>query len=100
MLTLNKAKALALEGVARVTGRDRDDLRILEEQTECRRTGWYFRYESRAFVETRNPTYAFGDAGPVIVTHRGVTHVLQGGVGAQEALADFERYRAECTTSA
>lgn len=100
MLTLNKAMALALEGLARVTGYSRDDLRVLDEQTECRRTGWFFRCESRAFVETRNPTYAFGDVGPVVVTHRGVTHVLPGGGTAEEALADFERYRAECTTSA
>jgi len=98
MLTLNKAKELALDGVARVTGRRGDDLRILDEETQCKRTGWFFRYESRAFVESGDVAYAIGDTGPVVVTHRGVVHVLRGGRPAEEVLADFERYRAECTT--
>jgi hypothetical protein len=99
MLTLNKAKRLALEGVARVTGRDRDDLRLIDEQTQCSRTGWFFRYESRAYVETGDVAYAFGNTGPVVVTHRGVTHVLAGGPNAAAAIAEFERFRAECTTN-
>ncbi len=98
MLTLNKAKRLALDGVARVTGRSTDDLRILDEATQCKRTGWYFRYESRAYVETRVVAHAIGNTGPVVVTHRGVVHILRGGLPDDEAFADFERYRAECTT--
>jgi hypothetical protein len=98
MLTLNTARRLALEGIARVTGRCRDDVRLLDEETRCSRTGWSFRWESRAYVETRDVAYAIGDTGPVIVTHRGVTHVLAGGPRAPDAVADFERFRAACTT--
>lgn len=98
MITLNKAKRLALEGVARITGRCSDDLRIIDEQTECKRTGWFFRYESRAYVESRDVACAIGNTGPVVVTHRGVTHVLAAGRPVEEVLGDFERYRAECTT--
>ena len=98
MITLNKAKRLAVDAIARTTGRRGDDVLILDEQTECTRTGWFFRYESRAYVETRDVAYALCDAGPVVVTHRGVVHVLRGGRPVEEALEDFERYRAECTT--
>jgi hypothetical protein len=100
MLTLNKAKRLALEGIARVTGYASDDVRIVDAQTQCKRTGWIFRYESRAYVETGVLAYAIGDTGPVIVTHRGVVHLLRGGVPEEEAFADFDRYGAECTTLA
>jgi hypothetical protein len=98
MLTLNKAKRLALDGVARATGYASDDLRIVDGQTQCKRAGWFFRYESRAYVETGVLAYAIGDTGPVVVTHRGVVHLLRGGVAEEEAFAEFERYVAECTT--
>ena len=98
MLTLNKAKQLAVDGVARVTGYASDELRIVDARTQCKRTGWIFRYESRAYVETGVLAYAIGNTGPVIVTHRGVVHLLRGGVAEEEAFADFDRYAAECTT--
>ena len=98
MLTLNKAKQLAVDGVARVTGYASDELRIVDARTQCKRTGWIFRYESRAYVETGVLAYAIGNTGPVIVTHRGVVHLLRGGVCEEEAFADFDRYGAECTT--
>jgi len=98
MITLNNAKKLALEGAARVTGRSSDDLCILDEATACKRTGWFFRYESRAFVETGDVAHAIGQAGPVIVTHRGVVHVFRDGHTDDEAIEEFDHYRAECTT--
>ena len=98
MLTLNKAKRLALDGVARVTGYASDDLRIVDEATECKRSGWFFRYESRAYVETGVRAYAIGNTGPVVVTHRAVVHLLRVGVPEEDAFAEFERYGAECTT--
>ena len=88
MITLNKAKQLALDGIARVTGRSGDDLRFVDAQTQCTRTGWIFRYESPAV----------GSPGPVIVTHRGVVHVFRDGRSIDEAVAEFAQYRAECTT--
>ncbi len=100
MLTLNRAKRLALEGVSWATGAPADDLRVLDGETRCTRAGWFFRYESRAFVETGAVAYALGNTGPVVVTHRGVVHLLSGGLSIDEAPADFERYRADCTTRA
>ena len=98
MLTLNKAKRLALDGVARATGYASDDLRIVDERTRCKRTGWFFRYDSRAYVETGVLACAIGNTGPVIVTHRGVVHLLRDDVPEEAAFADFDRYGAECTT--
>ena len=98
MITLNRAKRLALDGIARVTGRDGRDLRFIDDETQCKRTGWIFRYEGRAAVETGQLAHAIGNTGPVIVTHKGVVHVFRDGRNVEESLADLEMYRAECTT--
>jgi hypothetical protein len=90
MMTMNKAKSLALDCVARLTGRARDELLIIDELTQCRRCGWIFFYESRAYLETGVVSRAIRTAGPVVVTHQGETHPLSGGRPAQDELRDFE----------
>jgi hypothetical protein len=91
MMTMNKAKALALDCVARITGRTRDELLIIDELTRCRRSGWLFFYEARAYLENGELSAATGKTGPVVVTHQGEVHVLGGDRPADEALLDFER---------
>jgi hypothetical protein len=87
MITLNKAKRLALDGVAQVADRNTDDLRFLDAETQCSRTGWTFRVAN-----------ALGNIRPVIVTHRGVVHVFREGRSVDQAVAELAQYRAECTT--
>ena len=82
MITLNKAKRLALDGVVRAYGESGDPARFDDEETQCSRRGWVFRYGART----------------VIVTHQGVAHVFRDGRSIEEAVAEFEQYRAECTT--
>ena len=91
MMTMNKAKSLALDCVARITGRTRDDLLIIDELTRCRRSGWIFFYEARAYLENGDLSAAIGRTGPVVVTHEGEVHPLGGERPADEVLLDFEK---------
>lgn len=74
MMTLNKAKGLALESLARLTGRPASNLCIIDELTQCRRIGWIFS----------------ADNGPVVVTHAGEVHHLGGDRLMETALGDLE----------
>jgi hypothetical protein len=94
MLTLNKAKQLALESLLEKTGLPLDTLLILDALTECRRAGWIFYYEARAYLQTGDAAHAFGETGPVVVTHHGRVHHLRGDRPAAAVLRDFERRRA------
>lgn len=76
MLTMNKAKSLASDCVCRMTGCTRDDLHVIDALTQCRRSGWIFFYEAR---------------GPVVVTHRGDVHPLDGDRPADDVLKEFEQ---------
>lgn len=98
MITLNKAKGLALAAMARVSGRQPEQLAFIDDLTQCKRSGWIFFYESRAYLERGDVADAIGNTGPVVVSHRGVVHALRGGRPAAEALAEHERRLAECTT--
>lgn len=91
MMTMNKAKSLALDCVARLTGRARDELVIIDELTQCRRCGWIFFYESRAYLETGDVPSAIGKTGPVVVTHQGEPHALGGERPVDDMLRDFEQ---------
>ncbi len=91
MMTMNKAKTLAIECLARLTGRTRDELLIIDELTQCRRSGWIFFYESRTYLETGNPSAAIGKTGPVVVTHQGEVHPLGGERPADDVLRAFEQ---------
>jgi hypothetical protein len=91
MMTMNKAKSLALDCVARLAGRPRDELVIIDELTQCRRCGWIFFYESRASLETGDVARAIGKTGPVVVTHQGEARALGGERPAEDVLRDFEQ---------
>ena len=90
MMTLNKAMSLALESLARLTGRPRGDLLLINARTQCRRMGWIFFYESRAHLENGDLTEAVAATGPVVVTHLGAVHHLGGEQPSEKVLADFE----------
>lgn len=75
MLTMNKAKSLASDRICRTYACARDQVRPLDALTECRRMGWIFFYES---------------CGPVVVTHKGEVHLLDGHRPAAEVLREFE----------
>jgi hypothetical protein len=75
MLTLNKAKRLACDTVAAAGASPRDELRVLDELTECRRMGWIFYFAAR---------------GPAVVTHGGEVYALDGARPAAEVLRELE----------
>jgi hypothetical protein len=91
MMTMNKAKSVALHSVAQLTGRSRDELLIIDELTQCRRSGWIFFYESRAYLESGDVSAAIGRTGPVVVTHTGEVHPLTGDRPTSEVLQEFEQ---------
>ena len=90
MMTLNKAKDLALESLTLVTGRGVSELLVVDELTQCRRSGWIFFYETRAFLEHGDVALAIGNSGPVVVTHAGAVHHLDGVRPVDDVLRDFE----------
>ena len=79
MMTLNKAKALAAEGIARLTGRPLEAVRLVDALTQCRRSGWIFFYEGAA------------PNGPVVVTHDGAVHALRAELPLEQTVREFER---------
>jgi hypothetical protein len=90
MMTMNKAKSVALETIARRIERPVKDLLVVDELTQCRRIGWIFFYESRAYLETGDVARALGGTGPVVVTHDGQVHLLDGSRPSAEVLHEFE----------
>jgi hypothetical protein len=91
MMTLNKAKRIALESLADRTGRSPTELVLVDELTECKRLGWIFFYESRAFIESGDVQKAIGKTGPVVVTHCGQVHHLRGDRPAAEVIRELEK---------
>jgi hypothetical protein len=89
-MTMNKAKSVALEHVARSIERAPRELVIVDELTQCRRIGWIFFYESRAYLETGDVARAIGGTGPVVVTHEGNVHLLDGTRPTQHVLHELE----------
>ena len=90
MMTLNKAKRLAMDGLTRLTGRPPTDLLLIDERTMCRRLGWIFFYESRAHVGSGALTQP-ATMGPVVVTHVGAVHHLDSERPIDEALRELEK---------
>ena len=79
MLTMNKAKRLALDALASSLACPSDLLVVRDDLTQCRRIGWVF------FVQPESGT------GPVVVTHEGVVHRLRGDRDAGELLHELEQ---------
>ena len=57
----------------------------------CRRLGWIFFYESRAYLESGDVAQAIGRTGPVVVTHAGAVHHLDGERLVEDVLRELER---------
>lgn len=92
MMTLNKAKRLALEGLAPLRWHAGGQLFLIDEQTMCRRLGWIFFYEWRAAAGSCDSALAptLMRNGPVVVTHAGAVHHLDGGRPIDEVLSELE----------
>jgi len=86
MMTLNKARALAVEGIARLDGRPLDAVRLVDALTQCRRSGWIFFYESAAGAAS---------SAPVVVTHDGDVHALGTALPLDQTVRAFERAQRE-----
>jgi hypothetical protein len=96
MMTLNKAKRIALESLAERTGRSAADLLIVDDLTQCKSLGWIFFYEARAYLESGDVRSAIGNTGPVVVSHCGEVHHLTSHPSPAEAIRDFERLQQRC----
>lgn len=88
---MNTAKSHALASISRTIGHAREDVLIIDEMTQCRRIGWIFFYEARAYLETGDATKAIGKTGPVVVTHDGDVQHLDGEQPVAFVLAAFEK---------
>lgn len=80
MMTLNKAKRLALAGLARLSERPSEERHVVDELTQCRRLGWVFFCESRTVVVTHaGAFYALDTARPIEDVLRELEETLRRG---------------------
>jgi hypothetical protein len=89
-MTMNKAKSVALSTIAQRIARPARELVVVDELTQCRRIGWIFFYESRAYLESGDVARAIGGTGPVVVTHEGDVHLLDGTRRTQDVIHEYE----------
>lgn len=93
MITLDEAKALALDALSKTTGLERNELAFLDGREQCKRYGWILLYNTRSFIETGDVLDALGGNGPVVVSHDGKVFPLGSASSAEETIAAFERER-------
>lgn len=89
MLTLNEARALALDEMFDPAIHPA----IIDAATIAKPYGWVFFYNSRELLETRNISFALGGNGPIIVEHNGRTHSLGSGKSPEDTISEFESKR-------
>ena len=79
MISFDRAKALAKERVAALAATNGDEF-VLEDRTVEVHEGWVFFYNSRAFIQTRNPIFGLAGNGPILVDRQGTVRHLPSGV--------------------
>jgi hypothetical protein len=96
MLTMNSARRLALSRISSVNGQAPEEYVVLDALTQCRRIGWVFFYEARAYLETGDATRAVGAPARtafVIVSHRDEVQHFVVDERVEDVLRDLERAR-------
>jgi Immunity protein 35 len=91
MLTMEQAREIVVKRLREMV--PGEDLVVVDAETITKSYGFVFFYNSRAYLETRDPLEMLGGNGPAIVLHDGSSHFLGTVQSAELALATFERER-------
>ena len=98
MLTKEEARALVAAELGRLQAnaflRTPDSLVIMDERTIERSWGWIFFYNSRRYLETRNPLDGLGGNAPFIVNrHTGEVRATGTAYSVEYYIAEYEKSR-------
>lgn len=85
-LALSLAKSRVNE-LAALVG---DEFEILDENTVQTESGWVFFYNSKEFIETRNPIDSLAGNGPIFVKSDGSIHDLPTAVTWEVAIKNMK----------
>jgi hypothetical protein len=67
MLTLAAARERALQSIARSTGLNPAEVRVIDDATIEKYYGWVFFYNSAGYLDTGNPRLALAGNAPIVV---------------------------------
>jgi hypothetical protein len=92
MINLKRDMALSLAKIrvnelAALAG---DEFEILDGNTVQAESGWVFFYNSKEFIETRNPIAALAGNGPIFVKSDGSVHDLPTAVAWEVAIQNIK----------
>jgi Immunity protein 35 len=75
-MTRELAFSLAKSRIDEIAASVGDEFEILVEKTVDAESGWVFFYNSKEFIETRNPIASLAGNGPIFVKLDGTVHDL------------------------
>ena len=75
-ITRELATSLAKDRIDEIAASVGDEFAILAEKTVETDSGWVFFYNSKEFIETRNPIASLAGNGPIFVNVDGTVHDL------------------------
>lgn len=87
-ITLVDAQSLANERVSALAASASDEFIVLSDRTEEVEQGWIFFYNSKEYVETRDPMAALAGNGPILVTRTGEVCELSSSTSWEAALKE------------
>ena len=93
MLTFNQALAKANDYLAtlNVYDDDSDRLVIVIEETIERPYGWFFFYDSEAFIKTQDFSHAIAGNAPILVDREGNIRVTGTAYPIEKYILDFDK---------
>lgn len=91
-ITPERALAIARESIAHLA--PGIELVVLEDETVERDYGWVFRFTTRRYLETNDPSTLVPGTGPLVVEREGgATAFLAASVCPERAIEEYERRR-------
>lgn len=86
---VDAARAIALRELTLLEAAVNCPMALLD-RVEQVSLGWIFFYNSRAYLETRNPMMRLAGNGPLLIDRDGTVHALPTAVSWQQAIRDME----------
>jgi hypothetical protein len=88
-ISFDEARVLVEDTVRKLAASVDDEFVVMRDETIEIGEGWVFFYDSREFVETRDPVSRLAGNGPMFVSRSGVMHSLPSAVSWKVSLARF-----------
>jgi hypothetical protein len=90
LITIEEATRLASEWVQQNNSFPTDEIVLVEEETITRPYGWFFFYNSKHFLATRDLDYALVGNAPLLVDKRGQVHSTGTAYAIEHYVAEFD----------